>query len=397
MDFTQKLFPTNLLFFHKIFTTVTHIYCFRTERDLKAIILAGGVGTRLRPLSCTRPKLLFPLLNKPLLDHTLERLAETGVNGVTLAVKFMADSFMKRYGKSTNGMTISYSKEKIPMRTGGAIKYAEQLIGHEDQFLVLNGDIFTTIDYTELIRKHKENEAVATIALYRVEDPSRYGTVKLTNYNRITQFVEKAPLGKAPSNLINAGVYVLDPKIFDYIPAGRPVSIEREVFPKLAEQGKLFGYTFTDVWIDIGKPEDYLRANKVMLDVSTEKRLIGPGAKLEVEVGFIDPVMVDSGVTVGSNSKIGPYAIVGRDTVLGRNIHLENSVVFPEVTISDDASVKGAVIGEAVTIGKGATISEGCVIGDYVTISNNVTLSRNVTVCHSKEVKENITESTHII
>ena len=364
---------------------------------MKAIILAGGVGTRLRPLSCTRPKLLFPLLNKPLLDHTLERLAETGVNGVTLAVKFMADSFMTRYGKSTNGMTVSYSKEKIPMWTGGAIKYAEELIGHDDQFLVLNGDIFTTIDYSELIRKHKENEAIATIALYKVKDPSRYGTVKLTDDNRITQFVEKAPLGKAPSNLINAGVYVLDPEIFDYIPAGRPVSIEREVFPKLAEQGKLFGHTFTDVWIDIGKPEDYLRANKVMLDVSTEKRLIGPDAKLGAEVIVNDPVMVDSGVTVGQNSKIGPYAIVGRDTVLGRNVHLENSVVFPDARILDDATVRGAVIGEATTIGKGATINEGCVIGDYVTISDNVTVSKNVTVCHSKEVKENVTEFTHII
>jgi len=209
---------------------------------LKAIILAGGVGTRLRPLSCTRPKLLFPILNKPLLDRTFERLEQTGVDGVVLAVKFMADVFMQRYGKSANGMSISYSLEKIPMHTGGAIKYAEDLIGHDEPFLVLNGDIFTTIDYGALIKKHKESNAVATIALYRVKDPSRYGTVKLTENNQITQFVEKAPLGQEPSNLINAGVYVLDPKVFDYIPAGRPVSVEREVFPKLASEGKMFAY-----------------------------------------------------------------------------------------------------------------------------------------------------------
>jgi mannose-1-phosphate guanylyltransferase len=337
---------------------------------------------------------LFPLLNKPLLDHTLERLAETGVNGVTLAVKFMADAFMKRYGESANGMKISYSREKIPMWTGGAIKYAENLIGHDDQFLVLNGDIFTTIDYAELISEHRENGAVATIALYRVKDPSRYGTVKLAKENRITQFIEKAPLGKAPSNLINAGVYVLEPEIFDYIPAGRPVSIEKEVFPKLAEQGKLFGHTFKDIWIDIGKPEDYLKANKVMLDVTKGKLLLEPDFN---SGDFIDPVMVDSGVTVGENAKIGPYAVVGRDAVLGRNVRLENSVVFPEATILDNASVKGAVIGEAATVGKCATISEGCVIGDCATIGDNVTVSRNVTVCHSKEVKENVPESTHVI
>ena len=133
-----------------------------------------------------------------------------------MAVKYMAEVFMQRYGESKHGIQISYSIEKKPMRTGGAIKYAEELIGHKDPFLVLNGDIFTAIDYSALIKKHKETNAAATIALYRVEDPSRYGTVKLTENNQITQFVEKAPREKAPSNLINAGVYVLDPEIFNY-------------------------------------------------------------------------------------------------------------------------------------------------------------------------------------
>ncbi len=364
---------------------------------MKAIILAGGIGTRLRPLSCTRPKLLFPILNKPLLDWTLERLAETGVDGVTLAVKYMAEVFMQRYGESTHGMKLSYSKEKKPMHTGGAIKYAEELIGHEEPFLVLNGDIFSTIDYTALLKKHKESNAVATIVLYRVEDPSRYGTVKLTENSQVTQFIEKAPLGEAPSNLINAGVYVLDPKIFDYIPAGRPVSIEREVFPKLAKEGKLFGHEFKEIWIDIGKPADYLRANRILLNAEPKKRFLGKDVNVEEGAQISDPVRVDAGVNVGQNSRIGPYAVIGRDVVLGRNVSLENSVVFPEVTISDNASVRGAVIGEGATIGRGAEISEGCVIGDYVTIRDNVTLSRDVTVCPSKEVTENVPEHKRII
>jgi NDP-sugar pyrophosphorylase family protein len=364
---------------------------------LKAIILAGGVGTRLRPLSCTRPKLLFPILNKPLLDWTLERLAKTGVNGVTLAVKYMAEAFMQRYGESKHGMKISYSIEKKPMRTGGAIKYAEEQIGHEEPFLVLNGDIFTTIDYTALLKKHKENKAVATIALYRVEDPSRYGTVKLTEENRVTQFIEKAPREKAPSNLINAGIYVLDPKIFNYLPSGRPVSIEHEIFPKLAEQGKLFGHEFKEIWIDIGKPQDYLKANRVLLDAEPKNRLLGKGTNLGEGVEFSDPVIVDAGVNVGQNSKLGPYVIIGKDAVLGRNVIIEHSVVFPEATISDHASVRGAVIGKGATVGRGAEIMEGCVIGDYVTIRDSITLSRDVTVCHSKAVKENVPESTHII
>ena len=364
---------------------------------MKAIILAGGVGTRLRPLSCTRPKLLFPILNKPLLDWTLERLAETRVNEVTLAVKYMAEAFMQRYGESKHGMKISYSIEKKPMRTGGAIKYAEESIGYKEPFLVLNGDIFTTIDYTSLLKKHEEKNAIATIALYMVEDPSRYGTVKLTKENRVTQFIEKAPLGKAPCSLINAGVYVLDPEIFDYIPSGRPVSIEHEIFPKLAEEGKLFGHEFKEIWIDIGKPQDYLKANRVMLDSEPKKWMLEKGANLGEGIEFNDPVMVDAGVNIGQNSKLGPYTIIGKDAVLGRNVTIENSVVFPEATISDHASVRGAVIGKGATVGKGAEIMEGCVIGDYVTIRDNITLSRNVTVCPSKEVKENVPESTHII
>jgi mannose-1-phosphate guanylyltransferase len=336
-------------------------------------------------------------LNKPLLDRTLEHLAETGIDGVTLAVKHMAEVFMQRYGESKHGIKISYSLEKKPMRTGGAIKYAEKSIGTEEPFLVLNGDIFTTIDYTTLINKHKQNKATATIALYRVADPSRYGTVKLTNQNQITQFVEKAPPGKAPSNLINAGIYVLEPEIFNYIPAGRPVSIEHKVFPKLAEEGKLFGHEFKQIWVDIGKPADYLKANRVLLDAEPEKRLLGKDANIDEDVEFTDPVMVGAKVAVGQNTKLGPHAILGRHAVLGRNVTLEDSVVFPEAIISDDALVRGAVIGEGATIGKGATIMEGCVIGDYVTVRDNVTLSRDVTVCHSKEVKENVPESTRII
>jgi NDP-sugar pyrophosphorylase family protein len=364
---------------------------------LKAIILAGGIGTRLRPLSCTRPKLLFPVLNKPLLDITLERLAETGVDGVTLAVKYMAEVFMQRYGKKKHGITISYSIEKKPMRTGGAIKYAESLIGREESFLVLNGDIFSTIDYSALIKKHKETNATATIALYRVEDPSRYGTVKLTKENKITKFVEKAPPGKAPSNLINAGVYVLSPEIFDYIPAGRPVSIEHEVFPKLAEEGKLFGYEFSEIWIDIGKLVDYLRANRLLLDAEKEKQLLGKGVIISDGTKISKPVHCDAEVTVGQNSKLGPYVVIGRGAVLGRNVKIENSIVFPHALIEDNASVTGSVVGEGATIGSGATISEGCVIGDYAAISDNITLSRNVTVCHSKEVTENVPESKRII
>ncbi len=309
----------------------------------------------------------------------------------------MAEFFMQRYGESKYGMKITYSKEKQQMGTGGAIKYAEQLIGYEEPFLVLNGDLFTKIDYRKLLKKHQETNALATIALYSVEDPSRYGTVKLTERNQVSQFIEKAPRGQAPSNLINAGIYVLDPKIFKRIPAGRPVSIEREIFPKLAEEGSLFGHEFKEVWMDIGKPRDYLKANWILLDYEEKKREIGNDVNLGEEATLNDPVIVDSGVEIGQQSKIGPYAIIGRESVLGRDVILENSIVFSDAVISDYASVKGAVIGEGATIGRRAKISEGCVIGDYTTVQDNIKISKDVTVCPSKDITESVLESAHII
>ena len=364
---------------------------------MNAIILAGGIGSRLRPLSCTRPKLLFPILNKPLLDWTFERLAKTGVKGVTLAVKYMAETFIHRYGKSTHGMKITYSIEKTPMRTGGAIKYAKNLIGWKESFLVLNGDIFTNFDYNDILNAHKDNGGIATIAVYKVDDPSRYGTVKLEEENRVTKFVEKAPREQAPSNLINAGIYVLDPKIFDYIPSGRPVSIEHEVFPTLANEGKLFAHEFKDVWVDIGKPVDFLKANRILLDKETKKKAFSKNVNLGENVKINQPIAIDKGVKVGYGSQVGPYVVIGKDVVLGANVILENSVVFSDVTIRDNASIKGAVIGQGATIGRNTIIMEGSVIGDYVTIQDNLTICRNVNVCNCKTVNESVSENTNVI
>ena len=358
--------------------------------------MAGGIGSRLRPLSCTRPKLLFPILNKPLLDWTLERLAETGTKGVTLAVKYMAETFINRYGESTHGMKITYSREKTPMRTGGAIKYAEKLIGQKESFLVLNGDIFTNFDYKDILNTHKEEGGIATIAIYKVDDPSRYGTVKLFGKNRVDQFVEKALRDQAPSNLINAGVYVLNQKIFEYIPSGRPVSIEHEVFPRLAKEGKLFAHEFKGVWVDIGKPADYLRANRILLDEETKKKVPPNNVNLK-NVKINQPIVIDTGVKVGYGSQVGPYTVIGKDVVLGENVILENSVIFSDVTISDNTSINGAIIGQGTIVGCNTTIMEGAIIGDYVTIQDNLTISRDVNICHDKTVNESVSENTNVI
>ncbi len=357
---------------------------------MKAVVLAGGFATRLRPLSCTRPKLLFPIGNKPLLDWTLEKLAKNNVKKVILAVNYMADTLIQHYGKSKHEMKLAYSIEEKPLGTGGAIKNAEKLINDQKPFLVINGDIFTNFDYTKLLKKHKKNDAIATIALYHVEDPSRYGTVKLTEKNRVTQFIEKPTCGEAPSNLVNAGMYILDPQIFDYIPNGQPVSIERETFPKLADEKKIYGHNFEDLWIDIGTPRDYLRVNQLLLDTKIKKSQIGKNSIVENGVEIKDPTIIDEEVTVGKKSKIGPHVAIGKHVIIRKKTHIENSVIFPQTTISDSTSIKGTIIGEGVIVGSHVKIKEDCIIGDHTIIQDNVTLTQGVTVCPFRKVSESV-------
>jgi len=359
------------------------------------LILAGGFGTRLRPLSCTRPKILFPIVNKPLLQWTFERLAKNMIKEAILAANLQTEVFIKQHRIPKCGLRITYSRDplKKPLGTGGPIKKAEKLLGHDASFLVLNGDIFADVNYREIFKMHEEKNATATIALHRVKDPSRYGVAELAKGNRIKRFIEKPPRAKAPTSLINAGVYVLNPEIFEYIPKGRKVSLEREVFPKLSEAGKLYGYVFDGLWMDIGKLEDYLKINEILLDTFANQQKYNIGSKVKVK----KPVAVDKGVSVGEKSFVGPYAILGRNTTVGSNVRIQNSVVFPGVVISDFSSVNGAIIGENVVIGKGVKIGEGCVLGDHVKVKDNVRLVKGVSICPAKEIPESVLTPRNII
>jgi mannose-1-phosphate guanylyltransferase len=357
----------------------------------KALILAGGFGTRLRPLSCTRPKTLFPIVNKPLLQWIFERLAKNNIKEAILAVNLQTEFYIKRQRIPKNGLRISYSIDppKTPLGTAGPVKKAQKLLGNAEPFLVLNGDIFADVNYKELIEKHKEKQALATIALCEVEDPSRYGVAEMTNGNRITRFVEKPAKGTAPTNLINAGIYVLNPEIFNLIPKGKAVSMEREVFPKLAQQGKLFGHVIHGLWIDIGKPEEYLQTNRVILDTLAKTQKSRSISKFELR----NPVALDKGVSIGEKSVIGPYAILGKNVTVGKNVQINNSVVFPEARIDDYAIINGAIIGEGAVIGKKVQVRKGCIVADQAKIRDNIALPEDAAVCSGKEVSENILKS----
>ncbi len=278
-------------------------------------------------------------------------------------------------------MKYSHDPPRKPLGTAGPIKHAERLLGKEP-FLVLNGDIFADISYSELMEVHTRTGASATLSLCEVSDPSRYGVAELKKNGQITRFIEKPSRGTEPSNLINAGVYALSPEVLRLIPEGRAVSMEREIFPKLASQGKLYGHVVQGLWMDIGKPEEYLETNRILLDSMKQKRKPKGSSAFQIN----NPVAIDKGVTIAEGSTIGPYAILGRNVHIGKNVQIANSVIFPGAKIADFARINGGIIGEEAAIGENAIVSEGSIVGDHARILKGSKLARNTTVCPAKEV-----------
>jgi mannose-1-phosphate guanylyltransferase len=356
--------------------------------SLKALILAGGFATRLRPLSCTRPKCLFPIVNKPLLQWTFERLANNDIDEAILAVNALTQFYIRHYRIPKCGLKVKFSIDppKTPLGTAGPIKKAEKLIGNDESFIVLNGDIFADINYQALLNTHKKTDALATIALCTVEDPSGFGVAELKNGDRVVKFIEKPPKNQAPSNFINAGAYVLSPEVLKYIPGGKHVSIEREIFPKIAQEGRLYGHKVNGLWIDIGKPQEYLEANKTVLD-SIAKSLKKQNSEIfEIK----NPIALDKGVSIGEKSVIGPYAILGKNVKVGKNVQISDSVVFSDAEIGESSILQGAIVGEGARIGKHVKAGKGCVVGDQTKIREGVYLHDGYVVCPAKEVTENI-------
>ncbi len=308
-----------------------------------------------------------------------------------MAVNLQTEFYIKRQRLPKYGLHIKYSIDppKTPLGTAGPIKKAAKLLRNTEPFLVLNGDIFADVNYDEIVKKHNESNALATIALCEVEDPSRYGVAETAENGCIRRFIEKPAKGTAPTNLINAGIYVLNPKVLSYIPKGKTVSMEREIFPKLVEQGKLYGYIIHGLWIDIGKPEEYLQTNKLILNFLAKQQKVRITTKFEIR----KPVALDKNVSIGEKSAIGPYTVVGKNVSIGKNVKISESVIFPDAKIDDFSTIKGAIIGEGAIIGKKVKISSGCIVADQAKIQDNISLTKKISICPAKEVTEHILKS----
>jgi mannose-1-phosphate guanylyltransferase len=315
---------------------------------VRALVLVGGFGTRLRPLTHHRPKQMLPIVNRPMIEHVVGHLVDHGVDDVVLSLGYQPDGFRDAYpGGRCAGASLHYAIEPAPLDTAGAIRFAALDAGIDERFLVVNGDVLTDLDVTAFVAFHDARHAEGTIALHRVDDPSRYGVVLTDARGRVSAFIEKPPRDEAPSDLINAGTYVLEPSVIERIPAGRRVSVERETFPAMAAAGSLYACADDGYWIDTGTPCEYIQAQLDLVD----------GVR-GAPIGGIHP---DAEVATDAAVK---RSVVGAGAVVAHGARVENAVLLPGVRVCTSAVVEGSVVGEGAVVAEGAHVLGGSVVGD---------------------------------
>lgn len=333
---------------------------------MQAIVLVGGEGTRLRPLTYGTPKPMVPIMGVPFLARTIERLYAAGIRDVILAAGYMPGAIVDYFGDGSRlDMKITYVIEEELLGTAGALKNVERYIA--GPFFVLNGDVLTSLDLKTMIAEHERKGGIGLLHLIRVEDPSAFGCVVHDADGLVASFVEKPPKATAPTNDINAGTYLFEREILDFIPAGRKVSIERETFPAVIAAGKgLYSMTTTDYWMDLGKPEQYLAAHADIL----EGRI--PMLRLEAGVS----VYAEAGSSIDASAIVGPNVVLGANSSVGARAVVRDSVIWDDVTIEEGAIVEGAIIASRVRIGREARVLEGSVVGHDTIIAPGSVLER---------------------
>jgi NDP-sugar pyrophosphorylase family protein len=351
---------------------------------MKAILLAGGQGTRLRPLTLNRPKPIVPIFDRPFLRYQIDLLRRAkGIDEIVLSLNYQPHRIEEVFGDgSALGIRLRYVVEPTPLGTGGAIKFAAGDAGGEP-IVVFNGDVFTSIDLDAIIRLHRERKARATIVLTPVENPTAYGLVETDAAGNVVNFLEKPKPDEIRCNTINAGIYVLEPDTLDRIPKDTVYSIERGYFPSLVASGETFvAHIDRGYWIDIGSPDNYRQAHRDIMDGryaappfegARDNRCVSPSARIAHDVRIEGPCFIDRGAVIGSGAHIGPYSVVGHDCDVGERTALDAAILWPETRVGADSRLGPIVAGRACQIGanvqmRGGVLGDGSIVTDYTRI-----------------------------
>jgi len=340
-------------------------------QKLKAVILVGGPGTRLQPLTDETPKSVLPVLNRPFMEYTLAYLKQFGIEDIILTLSYLPEVIQDYFGDGSQyGVHLTYCLEKEPLGTAGAVKNAEAYL--DSTFVALNGDIFTDLDLDDMLACHRSKGAKATISLKWVDDPSAFGVVETDSDQKVKRFIEKPPAAEATTNWINAGTYILEPEVLQYIPANSYYMFEKGLYPRLLDIGQpVYAYPFEGYWLDMGTPEKYFSLNRDLLLSKANSPLFRhsdadgvycePDSVINPTARIKAPVMIGSGCRIGKDANIQGPVVIGADCVLGDGVSVENSVLWDNVSIGSHAELKQSVISSNTSIGSGEQVIN-CVV-----------------------------------
>jgi len=376
-----------------------------STRRPQAVIMAGGEGSRLRPLTSNLPKPMLPVANRPLMEHIIELLKRHRITDVVVTVQFLS-SVLRNYFRdgSDLGVSLSYATEEVPLGTAGSVLGSQDLLS--GTFLVISGDALTDIDLNEAIEFHQKRDAVATIVLKRMHDPLEFGIVMTDDEGRIERFLEKPTWGQVFSDTINTGIYVLEPEIFDLIPPDQPFDFSSELFPMMLDKGlPIYGYVADAYWQDVGTTEAYIQAQQDALSGKVAVEIGGFELRPSVWVGedvdvhpsaqLEGPVLIGDNSVIGAGARVGPFSVIGANALIGDDATVVNGLVMDRAHVGPFARVTGGVMARGASLERGATLEEGAVLGDEVRVGAGALIKSQVKVYPAKTVEAGaiVTES----
>ncbi|MGI8331538.1 sugar phosphate nucleotidyltransferase [Actinomadura scrupuli] len=375
---------------------------------MKAVVMAGGEGTRLRPMTANQPKPLLPVINRPIMEHVLRLLKRHGFDETVVTVQFLAALIRNYFGDGEElGMTLSYATEEMPLGTAGSVKNAQEAL-RDDRFLVISGDALTDIDLTDMVRYHKKNGALVTIGLKRVPNPLEFGIIIVDDEGRIQRFLEKPTWGQVFSDTVNTGIYVMEPEVLERVAEGESVDWSSDVFPKLlAEGAPLYGYVADCYWEDVGTHESYLKAQADMLsgkvDIEIDGFEVSPGvwvaegADVDPEAVLKGPLYIGDYAKVEAGAELREFTVLGSNVVVKEGAFLHRAVVHDNVFVGPSTNLRGCVIGKNTDVMAGARVEEGAIVGDECVIEPEAYVSNGVKVYPFKTIEAGAVVNTSVI
>ncbi len=375
---------------------------------MKAVVMAGGEGTRLRPMTASMPKPLLPIVNKPIMEHVLRLLRRHGFSETVVTVQFLASLVRNYFGEGDEfDMALEYATEELPLGTAGSVKNAEHLL-RDDAFVVISGDALTDVDLTDLVKAHRDKGALVTVCLTRVPDPLDFGITILDDDQRVQRFLEKPTWGQVFSDTVNTGIYVMEPEIFDLVPAGESVDWSGDIFPQLLKQGlPVYGYVADGYWEDVGTHESYIRAQadvllgKVDVDLDafeiSEGVWIAEGADVHPDAVLRGPVFIGDYAKVEAGAELREFTVIGRNVIVKGGAFLHRAVVHDNVFIGPQTNLRACVVGKNTDIMRSARLEEGVIVGDECVIGDEAIISSGVRIYPFKTVEVGAVVSTDVI